>query len=191
MHASARPGARGCVYRSGWLAPPTPGPLPSGHRTVARPEDASAELERQRQRGAVSEVELQSRRVHVRGGTGMLALACRGLGQTNLRVIGTSRDHVLGQPPANSAPLIGEPPRHRRNSASHAPSADLIGGIPPPTRLSHADLICGIPHPTRLSHDFCRGRIQRNCGIPHPQKGPKWLRVWKARPFFFDGSAIF
>ena len=84
---------------------------------------------------AVSEVELQSRRVHVRGGTGMLALACRGLGQTNLRVIGTSRDHVLGQPPANSAPLIGEPPRHRRNSASHAPSADLIGGIPPPTRL--------------------------------------------------------
>ena len=113
------------------------------------------------------------------------------LGQTNLRVIGTSRDHVLGQPPANSAPLIAEPPRHRRNSASHAPSADLIGGIPPPTRLSHADLICGIPHPTRLSHDFCRGRIQRNCGIPHPQKGPKWLRVWKARPFFFDGSAIF
>ena len=56
-------------------------------------------------------------------------------GQTNLRVIGTSRDHVLGQPPANSAPLMGEPPRHRRNSASHAPSADLIGGIPPPTRL--------------------------------------------------------
>ena len=121
--------ADACTEVAGWRRPHLVHRLLDQRRPVPS-SNASA-----MQRGAVSEVELQSRRVHVRGGTGMLALACRGLGQTNLRVIGTSRDHVLGQPPANSAPLMGEPPRHRRNSASHAPSADLIGGIPPPTRL--------------------------------------------------------